>query len=416
MKPFQSSAAGPITDSERADVLDALRGFALLGIFISHIPDLSGHSFMTPMQQAALDHFGVDGASASVQDFLIRGKFYSLFSLLFGIGFAIQLESASRRGADFARHFTRRLAVLFVIGLIHASLWYGDILKDYALIGFALILFRRSNATTIAWAAAFVFALRVVWPLIISWLVSTTSPVSSGTNPGGSFSALTHTFAGVDASAIFNANLELVRLKALQMIYDGRALSILTMFLLGALVGKLGLHRNICNHRQLLRNVFWICAPVGVIGNAVLTPLHAATPDFPPMGAWVIENTLYAIAVPALAVAYASGFAWLWVSGSRAMLSWLAPAGRMALTTYVFQTLIGISLFYGVGLGLHGRIGLLEGTILAIAIFAAQCAVARLWLRWFHFGPIEWVWRRMTYGKPIALFRIESPRVGVSPT
>ena len=85
------------------------------------------------------------------------------------------------------------------------------------------------------------------------------------------------------------------------------------------------------------------------------------------------------------------------------------PAGQMALTTYVSQTIIGVALFYGVGLGLHGTIGLLEGTMLAIGIFAAQCVIARFWLRWFRFGPIEWIWRRMTYGAPIAFLRNASP-------
>jgi uncharacterized protein len=405
MKPAPNlKSAGPIADSERADVLDALRGFALLGIFISHIPDFSGHSFMTPMQQAALDNFGIDGAAATVQDFLIRGKFYSLFALLFGIGFAVQLESAQRRTADFARHFARRLAVLLLIGLVHASLWYGDILKDYALIGFVLILLRGRRATTIAWVAALAFALRAVWPLVMSCLVSP-PPTASSVDPAGSFDALTRAFAGTDVSAIFFANLELVRLKALQMVYDGRAISILAMFLLGALAGKLGLHHNLPARRSLFRSVFWKCMPIGLLGNAVLTPLHAATPDFPPTAPWIVENVLYAIAVPAMAVGYASGFAWLWTSQSRATLSWLAPAGRMALTTYVSQTLLGIVLFYGVGLGLNGRIGLTEGTLLAIAIFAAQCLIARFWLHWFRFGPIEWIWRRITYGVPIPFVR-----------
>jgi len=399
-----TSAVGPIADAERADVLDALRGFALLGIFISHVPDFSGHSFMTPAERAGLDHFGIDGAAGAVQDFLIRGKFYSLFSLLFGIGFAVQLESAARRSANFARHFARRLGVLLVIGLVHAALWYGDILKDYAIIGFVLILLRGSKASTILLAAAFVFALRLLWPSLASVLV----PMlwhSAGPSGDGGFAVLTRAFDGADVAAIFLANLALVKLKALQLIYDGTALSILTMFLLGAAIGRTGLYRDVSGHRALLRTVFWICAPVGVIGNAVLTPLHAATPDFPPSSAWVLENTIYAVAVPAMAVAYASGFALLWSSGWRAILSRLAPAGRMALTTYVSQTVIGIMLFYGVGLGLNGRVGLVEGIMLAIAIFAAQCAISSVWLRWFYFGPIEWIWRRMTYGAPIALLR-----------
>jgi uncharacterized protein len=309
------------------------------------------------------------------------------------------------------RHFARRLTVLLVIGLIHACLWYGDILKDYALIGFVLILLRRSSARTIALVAASAFVLRAAWPVIVSVLVPLISPPSSSTDPDGSFFALTRAFGSTDPTAIFLANLELLQLKALQMIYDGKAISILAMFLLGAFIGKSGLYRNLSAHRRLLRNVFWTCAPLGVIGNAALTPIHAATPDFPPTGMWVIENCLYAVAVPAMAIAYASGFAWFWSCGWRSMLRWLAPAGRMALTTYISQTLIGIALFYGVGLGLRGRIGLVEGTILATGIFATQCVIASLWLRSFRFGPIEWVWRRMTYGVPIALCRNTPPRL-----
>ncbi len=403
------SASGPIKDSERADVLDALRGFALLGILISHIPDFSGHAFMTPMQQAALDRFGLDGPAALVQDFLIRGKFYSLFSLLFGIGFSIQLESAARRGADFARHFRRRLSVLLVIGLAHAALWYGDILKDYALIGFVLILTRRWSVKGLAWATAAAFVLRLAWPFAVLAIASGLSAASSDADPGGSFGAQSRAFAGADPAAVFLANLQLVKIKALQLMYEGRAISILAMFLLGALVGRLRLYRDLASHRGLFAALFWICAPIGLIGNLVLTPLHAATPAFPPTPQWVAESCLYAIAVPALAVAYASGFAWLWASGRGAIPRLFAPVGRMALTAYVSQTLIGMGLFYGLGLGLAGRIGLLEGTGLASAIFVSQSLIARLWLRAFQFGPVEWLWRRATYDGPIPILR-RNPR------
>lgn len=399
----------PIPDAERADVLDALRGFALLGIFVSHIPDFSGFNFMTAAGQAALDRFGVDGPAAMLQDFLIRGKFYSLFSLLFGIGFAVQLASADRRGADFSRHFTRRLAVLLVIGLLHASLWYGDILKDYALIAFVLVLCRRWSPTAVGAAAAIVLALRIAWPVFMAWLAPMVFHGSSGGDADGGFADTTRAFSGADPASIFIANLSLLKLKALQMVYDGKAISILGMFLLGALIGKLGLYRNLADHRSLFTRVFWICAPIGVIGNAVLTPLHAVTPDFPPTVQWEIESALSAVAVPALALAYASGFVLLWSGGWRKALATLAPVGRMALTTYISQTLIGIGLFYGVGLGLQGRIGLVEGTGLALAIFAAQCVVAGLWLRLFRFGPVEWVWRRLTYGVPVPFLRRALP-------
>jgi uncharacterized protein len=111
-----------------------------------------------------------------------------------------------------------------------------------------------------------------------------------------------------------------------------------------------------------------------------------------------------------LAIAYASGFAWFWSCGWRAGLSLLAPAGRMALTTYVSQTVIGIALFYGVGLGLRGQVGLVDGTLLAMGIFATQGLIAGLWLQWFQYGPIEWIWRRTTYGAPIVFLRNVSPK------
>lgn len=380
--------ATPVDEGERADILDALRGFALLGIFISHMPDYAGTH-----------------ASHPVAEFLIRGKFFSLFAFLFGIGFAVQIDSAARRGANFNRHFVRRLTALFVIGLVHAFVWYGDILKDYALIGFLLLLTARSSIATLARVTALVLLLRVVWPLIM-WAVIPVDPSTrTDANPAAEFGALTDAFRGADLAAVVRANLELVRLKALQMIYDGRAVSVLGMFLIGALVGRLRIYRDLAGYAALIRRVFYVCAPIGVAGNAALVPLHAATPDYPPSGMWVVEQCLFAIAVPAMALAYASGFALLWQRRWSGTLRALAPAGRMALTTYVSQTLIGISLFYGIGLGIGEKLSSLQMTLAAIAIFALQCVGSRLWLQAFRFGPLEWLWRRATYGTPVAMLR-----------
>jgi len=216
---------------------------------------------------------------------------------------------------------------------------------------------------------------------------------------------LTDAFHGADVVAVFHANLELVRLKALQMIYDGRAVSVLGMFLIGALVGRLRIYRDLAGNATLIRRVFCVCAPIGVAGNAALVPLHAATPDYPPSGMWVVEQCLFAIAVPAMALAYASGFALLWQRGWSRMLNALAPAGRTVLTTYVSQTLIGISLFYGIGLRIGDKLSFVQMTLAAAAIFALQCFASRTWLRSFRFGPLEWLWRRATYGTPVEMLR-----------
>lgn len=396
-----ADAPSPVAEAERAGVLDALRGFALLGILVSHVPDYSGYSFLPTHDQARLDELGVDGSLAVAFEFLIAGKFYSLFSLLFGIGFAVQLESAARRGANFARHFARRLAVLAVIGFVHAGLWYGDILKDYAVIGFALILTARWRLTTLAKAAGAILVLRTVWPVLITALVAGVAVRPSGGEPGGSFSTLAGVFAGPDPNAAFQANLQLVGLKALQMIYDGKAVSVLGMFLLGALIGRLRLYRDLAGRQALFQRVLWICAPIGVVGNAALVRLHAATPEFPPTFPWIVEQSVSAVAVPAMTLAYAAAFALLWSNGGQRLLRGLAPVGQMALTSYVSQTLIGITLFYGIGLGLWGRVGLAQCAAVAVLIFFSQGLAAARWLRVFRFGPLEWIWRRATYGVPI---------------
>lgn len=400
-----SIANTPISEVERADVLDALRSFALLGIFISHVPGFSGYEFMTPTEQASLDRFGIDAPLAALSEFLIRGKFFSLFSLLFGIGFAVQLDSAMRRGANFARHFARRLGVLFIIGMVHALIWYGDILKDYALIGLLLIVTARWTSSGTGRAAAFVFMLRAVWPLAVVALVAWAAPFERHADPAGNFFALTRAFDGADPIAMFAANLELLRLKALQMVYDGKAISVFGMFLLGAYIGKRRLYRDLSANTATLWRVFIACAVIGIFGNAILVPIHWTTPEYPPTAMWVVENVLFAVAVPAMTLAYACGFALLWQQPAGAFLRLTAPAGRMALTTYISQTLVGVFVFYGLGLGLSGTIGLAECIAFALVVFAVQCVVSAVWLSVFRFGPLEWIWRRATYGVPLPMFR-----------
>jgi uncharacterized protein len=407
----------PIADTERADVLDALRGFALLGILISHAPVFSGFEFLTHAQQATLDPLALNEPLDVALHFFIQGKFFSLFSFLFGIGFAVQLESAMRSGRNFAKHFARRLSILLLIGSLHSLIWYGDILKDYALIGLLLIVTARWSRAAIGLAAIVVLIVRALWPLAV-WAFVAQSPTRPdvGADPVGRFSELAQTFAGSDPGALVNANLELLRFKSLQMLYDGKAVSILAMFLLGAYVGKRRLYRDLAEQTPLLSRAFTVCAPIGVVGNALLVHIEATTPDYPPSPMWVAQQALFAVAVPALTLAYASGFALLWTRRSGTLLRRLAPAGRMALTTYIGQTLIGVCVFYGIGFGLNGSLGLAGCVAFAVIVFALQCAIGTIWLGAFRFGPLEWLWRRATYGTPLPMLRVRDVRRIVKPS
>lgn len=403
--------AAPTTAADRSDVLDGLRGFALIGILVTHVPDFSGYTFMSPDQQAALDHTGLDQLLAAGLEMFVRGKFLSLFSLLFGIGFAVQLERAIRRGDRFEVRYFRRLAALGLIGACHAALWYGDILKDYALLGFALLATSRLRPAAVALVAVAALALRAAWPFVVAAIAPAIAPLlGGGSDDSDSFFRIAQNLISQDPTVAFAANLDLVRIKALQLVYEGRFLSILCMFFTGALIGRLGLHRDLPQHKTIFWWTLCVCAPIGLIGNAMLLSLaEVDASSFPPSSTWVRAQTIFAVAVPALTLAYAAAFALVWASSGGRVLRALTAAGRTALSTYFSQTLLGVALFYGVGLGLHGRIGLTGCFLTALVIFAVQSLAAAAWLRRFQFGPLEWAWRCVTYGAPVRL-RLQAPR------
>ena len=409
---MSGAGSGPVGEKSRAEILDVLRGFALLGILVSHVPTFSGYEFLPADRQAELDGWGIDRGLKVGVEFLVRGKFLSLFSLLFGIGFAIQIESAVRQSVHFAARFTRRMAVLLAIGILHTLVWFGDILIYYAVFGLLLLPMARWDARRMLRASAVGFSVRLLWGVLALALASVLTSLapesllgeSGEPDTAGGLFQLFQSIGGERLGTSFLANLEFFKLKVLQMIYDGKFISIFAMFLLGASIGKYGVFRDLEGNRQLLWRVLLVAGPLGLIGNAILVPLHAAVLPFPPTPLRALDNGVFAIAVPALTLAYAAGLSLLWLRhGARPWLRWLAPPGRMALTTYLSQTAVLVLLFYGYGLGWMFEIGQLGCLLLALLIFAAQCVASRLWLVYFRFGPVEWAWRCATYG---ALLRI----------
>ena len=393
--------AGPATD--RIAALDHIRGLSILGILM-----VNAIGFAMPM--AVYANPGLSPIPLSTADLttwawieiFFRDKFITLFSLLFGISFAVQLDSSTRRGAPFRLRFSRRLAALFVIGAAHAAIWYGDILKDYAVLGLALLLAARWPVRQIAAAAALLLAARLAWPVVV-YSVS----LAIGHSQGGAApeQAFTDGVMGLaqGMGAFFRQNLQLVSLKAQQMVYEGRFITILSMFFVGAWVGKVGLYRDLSRHRQLLIRAWIICGPVGLCAEAASLPFHDAINAFPPTWDWVVVQSLTAIAAPALSLAYASAFALAWLALGGRFLRRLAPVGRTALTSYVSQTLVCTAAFVWLGLG--RGLGAIDCLMVALLLFTAQCMLAQAWLQRFRFGPLEWIWRCATYGQIIGIRR-----------
>src|SRR5436190_23531120 len=152
----------PIAPDERIEIIDVLRGLAVAGILIGNLQWFSGYGQVPPSLEAAAPF--ADRAVHYLVHFFIEGKFYSIFSFLFGFGFALQISRAEQRGDNNATVFKRRLFWLFVIGVLHAFLlWAGDILSVYALMGFLLLLFRRKPEPSLIKWAVFLIAFPVVW-------------------------------------------------------------------------------------------------------------------------------------------------------------------------------------------------------------------------------------------------------------
>ncbi|MCP5041093.1 MAG: DUF418 domain-containing protein [bacterium] len=399
--------AGPVAEGERAEILDVLRGLALLGIFVAHVPGFSGWDYLPGPDQAALD-FGSDAALQFLRDVFVRGKFYSLFSLLFGFGFAIQQASAGRRGIAFAARFRRRQFGLLTLGAMHSAFWHGDILLTYAVLGLLLIPFADTPPRHLLRWAVGLFALRGLWGVLMFLLAGSLESIGDsavGDNAGkadvmGSVNAILAGYYNPDWTDMLVANARFLRLKWLLVLYEGKLVSIAGCFLLGVALGKWRVHERLAEFSPQLRRVTWVAGAVGVAGNLWLATLWSVAPTYPPTATGVFTNLLYAAAVPSLTIAIAAAFSLLWIHGiGRRLLGVFAPPGRMALTTYLSQTAIGIGIFYGVGFGLRGTISLTEALAVAFCVFALQAMIARCWLRVFRYGPFEWGWRCVTYGR-----------------
>jgi uncharacterized protein len=398
---------GPVAAAERAEILDVLRGFALLGIFVAHVPGFSGWDYLAGPAQQALDP-GSDALLQFLRDTLVRGKFYSLFSLLFGFGFALQRASAGRHGVAFAGRFRRRQLGLLALGVVHSAFWHGDILFTYALLGLLLIPFADADPRRVMRWALGAFALRGLWGVLTFALAGPLASIGDsavGDGAGGvgvtaSISAVMAGYYSPEWSEMLLANARFLRIKWLFVLYEGRLFSIAGFFLLGAALGKLRLHERLAESADRLRRVVWLAGAVGLAGNVALALLWRFVEPYPPTEIGVFTNLVYAIAVPSLAVAMAAGISLLWLRGfARPVLAAFGPPGRMALTTYVSQTAIGLGLFYGVGFGARGTISLTQALFIAVGVFVLQSIAARYWLRAFRYGPLEWGWRCLTYGR-----------------
>jgi uncharacterized protein len=404
------TAPQPITQHERIEVVDVLRGLAVCGILIGNMQWFSGYGMMPPAvaTQAPIadqvTHFFVHA--------FVEGKFYSIFSFLFGFGFALQIARAEARDDEKASVFKRRLLWLLVIGLLHAwLLWPGDILSIYAVMGFLLLLFRKtSDRGLIKWAAILLIVPIVTYVILFAAFVLFAPPETRSMVEGAQVerwnSAIQTVAQGSFWQILTGYNPDYLFGRYMGLIFQMRLPKILAMFLLGYYAYRRGFFQDPIANKPLIRKVLVYGLVLGVAVNLLFAFVSKSEADLPPTALGILGVALYAIGVPALALGIAALITTLWQNvGWQRILGIFAPVGRMALTNYLLQTVICVLLFYGYGFGLFGRFGALISTLIALGIFAFQIVLSAFWLHHFNYGPMEWVWRCLTYRRRIGLIK-----------
>ena len=396
-----STRALPTAGEERLRVVDALRGFALFGILLANVLYWSGWGMVTDAQRLAWGGTTGDLWQYRFHHLLVDGKFYTIFSFLFGAGFALQLERLLRRGQDGLRIYRRRVLVLLAIGTVHSFLvWDGDILMLYALLGLLLPLFHRWRPRSL-----------VVTGLVLVFLVPAAGIAlfdALGWAPHEALYRLSFRIAesmGIDTAPeaalawmqgedwrswaawvasgppfTWGLRLEVWRIP-----------KVLGIMLIGMAAGRGLADGSLLANRALLRRVLAIGLLIGVPCSLAYAFWRGqGQADWPSL-----------VGTLPLAMAYAAGFALAWPHASRWLGVFVAP-GRMALTNYLAQSVLGIVLFYGIGLGWVGRLSLVQIYGYALALYALQAALSQWWLARHAQGPMEALWRRWTYGSGAA--------------
>lgn len=401
----------PIGNRDRIDVLDVLRGFALFGVLWANVLwFFSGYGDLTPDERLNLSSAFIDPAVLKFETFFVVNKFISIFSFLFGVGFALQIRRATDRGAIVNPFFVRRMFWLFVFGAVHGLfIWYGDILHLYAILGiFLLGRVFTSDRKLVIWGLAFA----VLLPSAIRAAIWTMAwATDGGVNLNEGFELRWQAASELRTAFVHGSYPDVVRANAADiwawLSTDDAATTgaaSFGRFLLGFWAGRAGILAMAASRETTTRREMHALLLVrhglvygGLIGLASQGATYLLAGDSWQMT--LAKSLLWDMGVLALAASYVCGIVLLFrIPAWRKRLFYFAPVGRMALTNYLGQSVICVFLFYGFGLEWSGKVGPAGSLAVSLGVFTVQAFISTWWLRRFRFGPAEWVWRSLTYG------------------
>lgn len=394
----------PITTTERIITLDILRGFALLGIILANILSFKSPLLQTQstVESIATSPEGADAVGAFLLEWLVIGKFYPLFSFLFGLGFFILYDRLQRRQAPAKKLYIRRLLFLFILGLLHLIfLWSGDILHTYAIAGFFLLLFvGRQPKNVLYWSIGFIslsaffyFFFISLGNFVVFYLDDPNMTKATNELVQLAFSVYGTGTYGELLSFRLSHEIPIIASNVTFVLFP-----IIGLFLLGMFVGMKGYLHHSSKHLSFWKKLFIVSL---FFGGGLSFVYACLTQGYSPLPAWIASGMaegLNMIAGPLLMLSYVSSFVLFFHNRKTGRISkQLARVGRMALTNYIIQTIICFFLFYGVGFGWFGQVSIVESMGIAVLIFLVQMLVSSLYLRYFQQGPLEKIWRAWMY-------------------
>jgi uncharacterized protein len=397
----------------RLPLLDILRGFALPGILLMNI-----EWFTRPMVEIGFgippSYSPVDHATSWLIFVLVQGKFWLLFSLLFGAGFTVMRQRLIASGRPFVWPYLRRCAALFVLGIAHALLlWAGDILHTYAVAGVGLLIVsmltdsdprRAAGCRGAAGATIFLMFTGLLTLFTVLYLVAP----NLGLHEPGEIEAARATFDAAQAQAVaaYSAGSwpEVTAQRGVDLL-DAMKTDLfvvpvaLGVFLIGSWLLDSGRLSRPQEHLRFHKAVAFVALPIGLLITAAGSWHSTGSVDGQSSAATMISQWTHWSGAPLMTFGYIGIVTLLALQPSigGVLRRWLAPSGQMALTNYLMASAICSTLFFGYGFGLWGQVSRLGQVGLVAAILVLQCAVSAWWLRRFRYGPLEWLWRAATW-------------------
>jgi len=383
-------------DPKRIEVLDVLRGFAIVSILLLHNIEHFDFYFKPEGQPAWLNT--LDQGIWDTLFFLFSGKSYAIFAFLFGVTFYIQSAGQAKKGKPFSHRFARRMFILLGFGILNSCFFQGDILSIYAVIGLALIPFENKSNRFICISALMLMLQPVEWVRVIHAFITPDGPPKDPLS-WTFFGLANEYFAHGSFLEVVMGNLTNGKKAVLLWNWEnGRVFQTLSLFLLGFLAGRKGKFKPSAENAKWWKNTFWM-------SFIFFTILYFIVRNLP----GVISR--FSVLVPLQTIFTSwSNFCFMMVLVSSIVLlnlkgtlqrffQFLVPLGRMSLTNYILQSIIGSFIYYGFGLGLYQYTGATEGVLIGLALVFITRSFCNWWLKSHDKGVLEGLWHRWTWGR-----------------